>query len=90
MSLYACLVKGLGKGTDGLVGVFAIEQVHLFEGASIGFHPCKAAHLNDKRGNAYQLVYPWLILSGRLPHVAIDEAEFDFLFHVDFGITMFL
>ena len=90
VGLYACLMERLGEGTHGLVGVFAIEQVHLLKGTAIGLHAGKAPHLDDERGDAHQLVHPWLVLAGRLPHVTIDEAEFDFFFHVDFGITMFL
>ena len=83
--LNAHFMERLGEGTHGLVGILAIEQVDLLEGATIGLHTGKASHLDDEGGNAHQLVYPRLILAGRLPHVTIDEAEFNFLFHVDFG-----
>ena len=61
--LDAGLVQGGGKGADGLVGVLAIEQVHLFEGASVGLYAGEAAHLDDDGGDACQLVGTGLVLT---------------------------
>ena len=46
--------------------------------------------VDDERGDAYQLVYSRLVFAGRLPHVSVDKAEFDFFFHVSSSITVFL
>ena len=51
--LYARLVEGLGKGAHSLVGIFAIEQVDLLEGASVGFHTGKTTHVYNGRGYPY-------------------------------------
>ena len=88
--LYACFVEGSGEGAYGPVGVLAIQQVHLLEGAAVGLDACEATHVDDERGDAYQLVYSRLVFAGRLPHVSVDKAEFDFFFHVSSSITVFL
>ena len=40
----------------------------------------QTTHLDDQWSNTYQLIYTRLILSWRLPHVAVDQAEFNLLF----------
>ena len=84
--LYACLPERFGKGTHGLIRILTIKQVHLFESAAIGLNAGKASHFYNYRSNADQLVHPWLVLSGRLPHVTIDKTEFNLLFHNGRGI----
>ena len=82
VGLYTYLVEGFAEGAHSIVGVFACHQVHLLKGTTIGFHTCKAPHVDDDRGNALQLILAGLELATRLPHVAIDEAELNlFLSH---------
>lgn len=78
--LYAGFVEGLGKGAHGLVRVFAVEQVHLFEGAAVGFYAGKASHLDDDGCDALQLVFAGLELAAALEHVTIDKTELYFTF----------
>ena len=71
-------VQGLGEGTYSLVGVLPIEEVHLLEGTAIGLHTSEAAHLDEYGSDTLELIPTGLILTRGLPHVAVDEAEFDF------------
>ena len=81
MRLYACFPKRCGKGAYSLVGIFTIQKVYLLKSSSVCFNACKTTHFNYQRSNTYQLVYPGLILTGRLPHVPVNKTEFNFLFH---------
>ena len=47
LALYAGLPQRLGPGADGLVGVLAIQKVHLFEGTAVGFHAGETAAVHD-------------------------------------------
>ena len=82
VGLNAGLVEGLGPFANALVGVFAIEQVHLFKTAAVGFNAVKASHSDDGGSHFYQLVYTGLVLARTLPHVAEYETEFYFSFHI--------
>ena len=81
VGLYACIIKGFGKGTYCLVGVLAIEKVHLLESSAVGLDPGKTPHFDYQRCDAYQLVHSRLVFTGRLPHISVNKTEFDFLFH---------
>ena len=81
VGLYACIIKGFGKGAYCLVGVLAIEKVHLFESSAVGLDPGKTPHFDYQRCDAYQLVHSRLVFTGRLPHISVNKTEFDFLFH---------
>ena len=63
MCLYASLVELLGPGTDGLVGVLAIHQIHLLESTAIGLNAVETAHSHDDRRNFGQLVDAGLIFA---------------------------
>ena len=63
VGLDAHLVERLAEGSHGVVRILASQQVHLLEGSAIGFHTGKAAHLDNHRSNALQLVFPWLELA---------------------------
>ena len=78
------LVEGLGPGADGLVGVLAVHEVHLLEGAAVGLDAVEAAHGHDDRGDTDQLVDTGLVLATTLPHVAVDQAEFYLFLHIFF------
>ena len=78
VGLDAHFVEGFGEGTNGLVGVFAIEQVDLFEGTTVGFYAGEAAHLYDDRSNTFELVFARLEFAATLEHVAVEQAELDF------------
>lgn len=64
MRLYACLPERRGKSPYSLIGIFTIQKVYLLKSSSVCFNTCKTAHFNNQRSNAYQLVYPRLILTG--------------------------
>ena len=82
MGLDTRFVQGLGEGTYSLVGVLPIEEVHLLEGTAIGLHTSEAAHLYEYGSDTLKLILTGLIFTRGLPHIAVDEAEFDFsLFH---------
>jgi len=82
VGLDTSLVQGLSEGTYSLVGVLPIEEVHLLEGTTIGFYTSKAAHLYEYGSDTLKLILTGLIFTRGLPHVSVDEAEFDFsLFH---------
>ena len=78
VGLDAHLVEGLTEGANGLVGVLAGHEVHLLEGSAIGLHTAEAAHVDDDRGNALQLVLTRLELAARLPHVPVNETKLNF------------
>ena len=78
--LDAHFVEGLGEGADGFVGVLAVEQVDLLEGAAVGLDAGEASHLDDYGSNALQLVLTGLEFAAALKHVTIDKAELDFAF----------
>ncbi len=92
MGLDARLVEGLGPFTHRLVGIFAIEQVYLLEGPAIGLHAGKASHVDDHGGDAGELVDAGHVFARRLPHVAVDEAEFyrSLFCHILFPVFLFL
>ena len=83
MGLYSHLVEWFAESPYGIVRVFTCHEVHLFESASVGLHTGKTSHVDDGRSDAFELVFAWLELSRRLPHVSIDETELNFLFHND-------
>ena len=81
MCLYTCFIERFSKSTYGLVGVFAIQQIHLLKSPSVSFHTGKTPHFDNQGGDTYQLVYTRLIFTGRLPHVTVNKTEFNFFFH---------
>jgi hypothetical protein len=74
-------VEGFGEGAHGRVGVLAIKEVNLLEGTTIGLYAGKASHFYDDGSDAGKLVGTGLVFARRLEHVAVQKAEFDFLFH---------
>ncbi len=50
VGLNAGIVKGFGPLTYGGVGVFSIEEVHLFEGTSVGLDTGKTSHIDYHGG----------------------------------------
>ena len=79
----AHFVEGFRKSAYGLVGILAGQQVDLFKGATIGLHTGEAAHFNDDRSDAFQLILTRLEFAGALEHVAIDKRELNFsFFHI--------
>ena len=81
MGLDASFVKGFGPGTHGLVGVFTEQEVDLFKATAVGLYTGKTAHLHNGWSHFNQLIHARHVLTGTLPHVAEDQAEFDFSFH---------
>ena len=63
MGLDTYLVEGLTESANCEVRIFASHQVHLLEGAAIGFHSGETAHVDDCRGNTLQLVFTRLELA---------------------------
>ena len=47
VGLYARIVKRLGPLAHGCVGVFAIQQIDLFERTAIGFNSVETSHINN-------------------------------------------
>ena len=84
VGLYACLVERLGPFAHTLVGVLAIEQVHLLEASAVGLHTVEASHADDGGRHLQQLVHTGLVLACALPHIAEHEAELHFSFHILF------
>ena len=81
MGLNTCFMKRLCPGTYGLIGVFAKQQIYLFEAATVGFNTGKTSHFDDSGSYFHQLVYTWHILTGTLPHVPEYQAELYFFLH---------
>ena len=79
--LYACLAERLCPFAHALVGILAIEQVHLFKTTAVCLHTVKAAHTDDGRGYLQKLVYTRLVLACTLPHIAEDQTKLYF-FHI--------
>ena len=63
VGLDAHLIEGLAERPHCIVGVFACQQVNLFECAAIGFHTRETTHVDDGRSNTLQLVLAWLELT---------------------------
>ena len=82
VGLDAHLVKWLTECPYGIVWVLACQEVDLFESTSISLNSGEAAHVDYYRSYSFQLVFTWLKLAGRLPHVSIDKTKLDFLFHI--------
>ena len=61
--LYAYFVERFTEGTNGVVRVLASEEVHLFEGSTVGFHTVENTHVDDSWCYAFQLVFAWLKLT---------------------------
>ena len=72
VGLDACLMERGCPSADSRVRVFSEEEVDLLEGSSIGLDPVETAHVDDCRGDFFQLVDTWDVLAGRLPHVAVN------------------
>ena len=83
VGLDAHLIERLAESPHGIIGILSGQKVHLFESSTVCFHACEATHVDDGGSDFLQLVLPGLELSGRLPHVPIDETELDFLLHDD-------
>jgi len=82
VGLDAYLIERLAESAYRIIGVLAGKQINLLEGSAVGFDAGKATHVDDDGSDALQLVFTWLELSGRLPHISINETELDFLFHL--------
>ena len=59
-------VERFTESTYCQIGVLACHQVHLFKSATIGFHSGETAHINNCRGNAFQLILTRLELTRTL------------------------
>ena len=81
VGLDASLVERLGPGTDGFVGILAVHEVHLLEGAAVGLDAVEAAHRDNHGCNLLQLVHTRLVFTAALPHVAVHQTEFYFFCH---------
>ena len=79
--LYACLAERLCPLAHALVGILAIEQVHLFKTTAVCLHTVKATHADNGRGYLQKLVYTRLVLACTLPHIAEDQTKLYF-FHI--------
>ena len=77
------LVERFREGADGLVRVLPVQELDLLEGAAVGFHTVEAPHVDDYRSYLLQLVNAGGVLARRLPHVSINEGEFDFTSHIE-------
>ena len=82
MGLDAYLVERLAEGAHSIVWILAGEKVYLLKGTAVGFNTGETTHLDDNGSDALQLVFAWLELARRLPHISINETELDFLFHL--------
>jgi len=76
------LVERLAESAHSVVRIFTSEKVNLLKSTAVGFHTGEATHLDDNGSNALQLVFAWLELARRLPHISVNETELDFLFHL--------
>ena len=81
LALDAGLAQRARPFAHSVVGVLAVQQVHLLEGATVGLHSVETAHPHDHGGDFGELVHSGLVLAGRLPHVAVHQTEFDSLLH---------
>ena len=82
MGLDSRLMERSRPLAHGDIGVLSIEEVHLFERAAVGLHTVEAAHVYNGRRNPYELVDSRLVLAGRLPHISVNEREFNFFCHI--------
>ena len=73
-------VERLCKRAYCIVGILAVEKIHLLKSTTIGFYTSKTPHLDDDRCNAFQLVLARLKFTVGLEHVTIDKAELNFTF----------
>jgi hypothetical protein len=81
------LVEGFGESTNGLVGIFAVEQVDLLKGTAVGFHAAETSHLDNYGRDAFQLILAGLKFTRTLEHIAIYQTKLYFtLFHNDFSV----
>jgi hypothetical protein len=76
------LIERLAESAYCIVWILACEKVHLLESSAVGLNTGKATHIDNHGSNALQLVFAWLELARRLPHISINETELDFLFHL--------
>ena len=90
VGLDACLVERGRPLADGDVGVLAVEEVHLLEGAAVGLHAVEASHIDDGRCDPDQLVHARLVFAGGLPHIPVNEGEFYFFCHNSTKVIIFL
>ena len=81
VGLDADFIEWLAKCSHGCIRVLTGKQVDLLKCTAVGLHTGKAAHVNYDWSDALQLVLAWLELSGRLPHVAVNETELDSFLH---------
>ncbi len=81
VGLDAGLAERCGPCADRLVRVLPVEELDLLESAAVGLYAVETAHRHDDRGDLFQLVDPGGILAGGLPHVAVDQGEFNFSTH---------
>jgi hypothetical protein len=83
MGLDAYLVEWLTESANCKVRILTSHQVYLLKGSTVGFYSGETAHIDDSRGNAFQLVFTRLKLARTLPHVSVNETKLDlFLCHI--------
>ena len=63
VGLDAHLVKRFTECAHGIVRILTGHQVHLLEGTTVSLNATKAAHINDYRSDALQLILTWLELT---------------------------
>ena len=79
--LDARLVERLRPLANRLIRILSKQQINLLKASAIGLYTGKAAHLNNGRSHTGKLIDRWDIFTGRLPHVAEDQAEFYSFLH---------
>ena len=81
VGLYIGIVESLGKGTYSLVGVFSVQQIHLFGSTAIGFHAVETTHVHNNGSDGSKLIFAGYIFARRLPHISVNQTKFNFFFH---------
>jgi len=82
MGLNPRFVEGSRPLAYGAVGVFTEKEVDLLKSTAISLNTVKTPHFNNNGSDLIQLVNPGNILAGRLPHISVQQREFDFTSHI--------
>ncbi len=81
VGLNARLVERSRPFADSHVRILSEKQVHLLECASVSFHAVETAHVYDCWRHSHQLIHPWDIFTGGLPHVPVHQGKLYFFCH---------
>jgi hypothetical protein len=82
MGLDARFVEGGRPLTYGAVGVFTEKKIDLLKSTAIRLYTVKTPHFNDNGSDLIQLINPGNIFARRLPHISVQQREFDFTSHI--------